>query len=447
MSDSSGADTVALRKTASAGVAAGALQAEAIILGGNDTYEVLSLNGTTLQVKTPGQATVLEAAGTSTNSLNVDIPGLINVGKPYVDTQTDTANVLVTAESNAQTNSGTPSTTVKGRAGKGFVATNWVYSKAIEAIDEGANGGTNSTGIVFGADTGFAESSANTVVVFANGAAQARVDINGLQTDAVSSLTADTNLTLSANGTGTVQIDDTATVTGLLTVSDATGIEVTAGGLYANSLTSYAADSNLTLQGKGTGKVVVNDGLSVTGDTDIGNATSDTVTFTARVDSNFEPDATANNRNIGHTDRKWNTVYASVFEGTATSAQYADLAEKYLADADYEPGTVLVFGGEQEVTVTKYKGDRKVAGVVTTDPAYLMNSELQGDNVVAIALQGRVPCKVLGKVEKGDIIVSSAIEGYGIVQNDPVVGTVIGKAVGTKDDDGRGIVEVVVGRV
>ena len=110
-------------------------------------------------------------------------------------------------------------------------------------------------------------------------------------------------------------------------------------------------------------------------------------------------------------------------------------------------GTVLVFGGEQEVTVTKYKGDRKVAGVVTTDPAYLMNSELQGENVVAIALQGRVPCKVLGKVEKGDIIVSSAIKGYGIVQNDPVVGTVIGKAVGTKDDDGRGIVEVVVGRV
>ena len=64
-----------------------------------------------------------------------------------------------------------------------------------------------------------------------------------------------------------------------------------------------------------------------------------------------------------------------------------------------------------------------------------MNSELQGEHAVAIALQGRVPCKVLGKVEKGDIIVSSAIEGYGIVQNDPVVGTVIGKAVGTKDDD------------
>ena len=243
-------------------------------------------------------------------------------------------------------------------------------------------------------------------------------------------------------------VNDTATITGKLTVSDATGIEVTTGGLYANALTSYSTDSNLTLQANGTGTVVVNDGFSATGNVDLGNdATVDTVTFTARVDSHIEPDATANNRNLGNSARKWNTVYATVFEGTATSAQYADLAEKYLADADYEPGTVLVFGGEQEVTVTKYKGDRKVAGVVTTDPAYLMNSELQGEHAVAIALQGRVPCKVLGKVEKGDIIVSSAIEGYGIVQNDPVVGTVIGKAVGTKDDDDRGIVEVVVGRV
>ena len=88
-----------------------------------------------------------------------------------------------------------------------------------------------------------------------------------------------------------------------------------------------------------------------------------------------------------------------------------------------------------------------MVGVVSEHPAHLMNSDLQGDNVVAVALQGRVPCKVLGKVQKGDIIVTSAIEGHGIVDNNPVVGTVIGKAIGTKDDDGYGIVEVLVGRV
>jgi len=135
------------------------------------------------------------------------------------------------------------------------------------------------------------------------------------------------------------------------------------------------------------------------------------------------------------------------FYGTATAAQYADLAENYLADAEYEAGTVLVFGGENEITTTMYKGDRKVAGVVSTNPAHLMNSDLHGDYVTALALQGRVPCKVIGVVEKGDIIVSSAIPGYGMVQNDPLVGTVIGKAVGTKDGDEPGFVEVVVGRV
>jgi hypothetical protein len=140
-------------------------------------------------------------------------------------------------------------------------------------------------------------------------------------------------------------------------------------------------------------------------------------------------------------------VQATTFDGNATTANFADLAEKYLADKSYEPGTVLVFGGENEVTVTDAKGDRKIAGVVSTDPGFLMNKGLEGDTVVELALTGRVPCKVIGKVEKGDMLVTSAIPGYAIVDNDPKLGTVIGKAVGTKDDDGRGVVEVVVGRL
>ena len=136
-----------------------------------------------------------------------------------------------------------------------------------------------------------------------------------------------------------------------------------------------------------------------------------------------------------------------MFDGTATSAQYADLAENYLADADYEEGTVVVFGGEEEVTVTNTKGNTRVAGVVSTNPAHLMNSALQGDHVTAIGLQGRVPCKVLGLVNKGDMLVTASIPGYAIVNNTPGVGQVIGKAVGNKPDDGKGIVEVVVGRV
>ena len=215
----------------------------------------------------------------------------------------------------------------------------------------------------------------------------------------------------------------------------------------------------MSLDGKGTGVVAVVAGMTVgtsitvggtatfNGNVDLGNATTDTVTFTSRIDSHIEPDATSSNRNLGASARKWNTVYASVFDGTATSAQYADLAENYLADADYEEGTVVVFGGEEEVTVTNTKGNTRVAGVVSTNPAHLMNSALQGDHVTAIGLQGRVPCKVLGLVNKGDMLVTASIPGYAIVNNTPGVGQVIGKAVGNKPDDGKGIVEVVVGRV
>jgi len=145
---------------------------------------------------------------------------------------------------------------------------------------------------------------------------------------------------------------------------------------------------------------------------------------------------------IGSSTNNFGTIY-----GEATSAQYADLAENYLADTDYDFGTVLVFGGDQEVTITNEKGDTRVAGIVSENPAHLMNSALEGEHVVPLALQGRVPCKVIGKVEKGDMLVTSAIEGHAIVNNSPGIGQVIGKAVGTKTDDGKGLVEVVVGRV
>ena len=190
----------------------------------------------------------------------------------------------------------------------------------------------------------------------------------------------------------------------------------------------------------------ISNSLSVNGNTVLGDATSDTLNITARINSNVEP-STDNTRNLGAASLKWNTVYATLFSGTATTARYADLAEKYVADAAYEPGTVVVFGGENEVTITTTKGDRKIAGVISTNPAYLMNSDLEHEFAVEVALTGRVPCKVLGKVSKGDILVTSAIPGYAIVDNDPKVGSVIGKALENKTDDHKGVIEIVVGRV
>jgi len=145
---------------------------------------------------------------------------------------------------------------------------------------------------------------------------------------------------------------------------------------------------------------------------------------------------------IGSASFGYNVIY-----GTSTSARYADLAENYTADAIYEPGTVVVFGGEFEITIGSRKGDVRVAGVVSTNPAHLMNDKMTGENVTAVALTGRVPTKVLGKIKKGDLMVTSPIKGYACVDNNAKIGTIIGKALENKDDDGYGIIEVVVGRV
>ena len=143
--------------------------------------------------------------------------------------------------------------------------------------------------------------------------------------------------------------------------------------------------------------------------------------------------------NIGASGATFNTAFLK-----STSAQYADVAENYLSDADYEAGTVLDFGGAQEVTLSDSDMSRRLAGVVSTQPAYLMNGGLEGDNIITLALLGRVPCKVRGPIQKGDMLVSAG-EGYARAENLPQVGTVIGKALEDFNGD-HGVIEVVVGR-
>ena len=137
----------------------------------------------------------------------------------------------------------------------------------------------------------------------------------------------------------------------------------------------------------------------------------------------------------------------SLSAGSRLNATYADLAERYVADAQYEPGTVLIFGGEHEVTMVGTPDSTRVAGVVTTNPAYLMNSECEGEFVVDIALIGRVPIKVQGPVAKGDLLVTSEQPGFAKANNEARAGTIIGKALqsynGPTPD---GVIEAMVGR-
>lgn len=129
--------------------------------------------------------------------------------------------------------------------------------------------------------------------------------------------------------------------------------------------------------------------------------------------------------------------------GSKMQATYADLAEYYEADQDYGPGTVLEFGGDKEVTMAQ-DGTAKVAGVVSTNPAYVMNAGCPGI-AIPIALQGRVPCKVRGHVKKGDMMVSGG-NGYARPWNNPSMGMVIGKAL--ENFEGvEGIIEIAVGRL
>jgi hypothetical protein len=147
--------------------------------------------------------------------------------------------------------------------------------------------------------------------------------------------------------------------------------------------------------------------------------------------------------NIGSSSLYFNTVFAK-----ATSAQYADLAEMYVADAEYAPGTVVEFGGTAEVTQSTASHSTRVAGIVSTNPSYLMNATLTGDHVVPVALTGRVPCQVTGTIAKGDRLVASAIPGVAtrLDPNKYEPACIIGKALETYDSETTGIIEVAVGR-
>ena len=150
-----------------------------------------------------------------------------------------------------------------------------------------------------------------------------------------------------------------------------------------------------------------------------------------------------------------NTVTASAmkFHGTATHAQYADVAEIYTSDAQHEPGTLMMFSPDgtagEEVCETLHEKDRKMLGVVTTNPALLMNSACEAPEglfTVGVALLGRVPCKVTGIVRKGDRLVSSNVPGHAMTGGDDCRWThVVGRALENKTTEGEGVIEVIVG--
>lgn len=137
-------------------------------------------------------------------------------------------------------------------------------------------------------------------------------------------------------------------------------------------------------------------------------------------------------------------VGGTYFNGIATSAQYADMAEIYSSDVEYEPGTVVKIGGEKEITQTLEHADVESFGVISSNPAYLMNSEANGQPV---ALAGRVPVKVVGKIAKGERLVSSDVPGvaWGVADEEVDIKAIIGRSLEDKEDGDEGVIEAVIG--
>tara|TARA_B110000259_G_scaffold160771_1_gene184457 strand:- start:1072 stop:8925 length:7854 start_codon:yes stop_codon:yes gene_type:complete len=300
----------------------GSLQASSLIIGGTNTYKILSETTGTLSFNTPAQGTILTASGASKPQINTG--GNIKVGDIAVNP----------TESTFQANSTFGTVGGAGATEEvSAIASRWMYTSFIEAPGEKNATGT---GIGLGDGTGFAAGGADVITFITNGTVNGKISSDGLTTAGIT-----------------------------------TGASSTAGSITGN----------------------------------------------------------------------W-----SLTTGSRMQATYADLAEYYEGDREYDVGTVLVFGGEKEVTESTEHKTTRVAGVVSDQSAYIMNAGCPGIKT-CVALQGRVPVNVIGPVSKGDMLIASSIPGYAVVDNDPKVGSVIGKAVGSKTNTERGIVEAVVGRV
>ena len=268
----------------------------------------------------------------------------------------------------------------------GVAAANYLRSNASDSTT-GTLSIVNDTALIIGAD------------------GDLTININGSSNPVLTNTNTNGSIVLAPNGTGTVDVSSKK-ITSLATPTASTDAATKA---YVDTTVSsagaLAADGSVALAGI------------------------------------LSPDAN-NTRDLGTSSLRYATVYATTFNGTASSAQYADVAENFSADAVYTPGTVVALGGVEEITRVNDELADNVFGVVSDKPAYLMNAALDG---TAVAVAGRVPVQVVGQINKGDRLVSA---GNGLARaaqpGEATSFNVIGRAIQTKLTFEQGTVEAFV---
>jgi hypothetical protein len=418
------------------------------------TLTSLGVNGTTTGVAFTANTGVFTGNGNGLSSLQgANFTGTINSTVLGNSTHyIGTTSIALNRSSLAQSLTGI--TSIDGYAATVSSATQSNITSVGTLTSLGVNGTT--TGVAFTANTG---------VFTGNG--------NGLSSLQGANFTGTINSTVLGNstlylGTTDIALNRSSLAQSLTGITSIDGYAATVSTAAQPNITSVGTLTSLGVNGTTTGVAFTantgvftgnGSGLSaIVGANVSGTVANATYSVSAGTSGTVTIAAQPNITSVGTLSSLTTTIIttgANTTAGTITgnwglsagsklTATYADLAEYYSADAEYAPGTVLAFGGEQEVTLA-VDATNKVAGVVSTNPAYVMNSTCKGEFIVALALQGRVPCKVRGIIHKGDMLISGG-DGYARPSNSPLMGTVIGKAL--EHFDGiEGIIEVAVGRL